>query len=358
MDAAGPFSADYFEARARFLEAAGAAGARLVSHANPAPGPGGRSLSCDVARLGDARARRWLVVNSATHGVEGFVGSAAEIDACRRPLALGANVGVLLIHAINPHGFAWLRRVNEDNVDINRNHIDHAGGHPRNDWYDRIADALVPEDWTGPGREAADRRLAEFTAAEGPHAIPLACSGQYDHPHGIFYGGRAPVWSNRVISEIARSQLAGAELVAYVDFHTGLGPYGVGEAICYHAPGEPAYDFALAAYGEAMTSPHLGTSASPLNRGKTGYGLAMALPGAVVSCITLEFGTYDGEFVLNTIRADAWAARHAAPESAAYRQVKADIRRAFYPDQEDWRRMTLSRGREVIDQALERLAAA
>lgn len=357
MGGSDAFGADYFEARARFLDAAAAAGASLESHANPAPGPGGARLSCDVARLGAPRARRWLVVNSATHGVEGFVGSAAEIDACRRALPIRDDVGLLLVHAINPHGFAWLRRVNEDNVDINRNHIDHDAAHPRNDWYDRIADALVPDDWTGPGRAEADRRLADFTEAEGPHAIPLACSGQYDHPHGIFYGGRRPVWSNLVIREIARRHLAGAELVAYVDFHTGLGPYGVGEAICYHAPGDPAYEFALGAYGESMTSPHLGTSASPMNKGKTGYGLGMALPGTVVSCITLEFGTYDGEFVLNTIRADAWAARHAAPDSAEYRQVKADIRRAFYPDQEDWRRMTLARGREVIDRALERLAA-
>ena len=29
----------------------------------------------------------------------------------------------VLLHALNPYGFAWLRRVNEHNVDLNRNFL-------------------------------------------------------------------------------------------------------------------------------------------------------------------------------------------------------------------------------------------
>ena len=29
----------------------------------------------------------------------------------------------VLLHALNPFGFAWRRRVNEDNVDLNRNFL-------------------------------------------------------------------------------------------------------------------------------------------------------------------------------------------------------------------------------------------
>ncbi len=56
MTASGYFSGDYAEARARFLEAAKAAGARLTSHGNPTPGPDGEALATDTAWLGPPEA--------------------------------------------------------------------------------------------------------------------------------------------------------------------------------------------------------------------------------------------------------------------------------------------------------------
>jgi hypothetical protein len=63
-----------------------------------------------------------LWINSATHGVEGFCGSGVQIGMMARGWhrRLPDNVALLLTHAINPHGFAWVRRVTEDNVDLNR----------------------------------------------------------------------------------------------------------------------------------------------------------------------------------------------------------------------------------------------
>ena len=37
-------------------------------------------------------------------------------------LGLPDDVAVLMIHLINPWGTAWMRRVNEDNIDLNRNY--------------------------------------------------------------------------------------------------------------------------------------------------------------------------------------------------------------------------------------------
>ena len=67
-----------------------------------------------------------LVTVSGTHGVEGFFGSAVQVEWLRRikGAALPGDIAALHIHAINPYGFSWLRRTNEDNVDINRNWMD------------------------------------------------------------------------------------------------------------------------------------------------------------------------------------------------------------------------------------------
>ena len=35
--------------------------------------------------------------------------------------ALPDDAAIVIVHVLNPYGMAWLRRVNENNVDLNRN---------------------------------------------------------------------------------------------------------------------------------------------------------------------------------------------------------------------------------------------
>ena len=90
---------------------------------------------------------RGLLVISGTHGVEGFAGSMCQTAWLSEGAALPDDLAVVLVHAINPYGFAWIRRVNEDNVDLNRNCIDFSASLPENVGYDQLAEALVPPTW-------------------------------------------------------------------------------------------------------------------------------------------------------------------------------------------------------------------
>ena len=118
MNSADSFSADYPEARAKFLKAAADAGGALEAMAHPERGPDGGDLATDVAWFGPRDAAAVLVMISGTHGVEGFCGSGAQVDWLRRGGAGGLppGVAVLMIHAVNPYGFAWLRRVTQPAV--------------------------------------------------------------------------------------------------------------------------------------------------------------------------------------------------------------------------------------------------
>jgi hypothetical protein len=115
MNSADSFSPDYASERAKFRDAARTAGGQVDSHGHPEPGPDGGDLSTDIAWFGPRSAPAVLVMISATHGVEGFCGSGAQVDWLRRGEAsrLPRGVAVLMIHAINPFGFAWLRRVTD-----------------------------------------------------------------------------------------------------------------------------------------------------------------------------------------------------------------------------------------------------
>ena len=74
-----------------------------------------------------------------------------------------------MIHALNPFGFAHLRRANEDNVDLNRNFVDHEGGnYPENDLFARSA-----EGFGGSGIQIGLLRDANAPAPAGDCALML-----------------------------------------------------------------------------------------------------------------------------------------------------------------------------------------
>ena len=353
------FARDYNHARSMFREAAAAAGLEIKTYENPAKGPDGGSLSVDVARAGPADAARVVVANSATHGAEGFCGSGIQVGWLRhrRDRDLPDDVAVLLIHGFNAYGFAWLRRVNEDNIDLNRNFIDHAAPYPPNDEYAELADVLLPADWEGPAREAAEQRIADYAAANGEQSLLRAARGQYAFPDGLFFGGNGPTWSHRALATIAAEQLALATDIAFIDLHTGLGPYGVGEALCYHPPGTDAHDRVVAWYSQPVTVPYTGDAVSTVIDGKVGYGLQRFLPDALVAAVTLEFGTYPLQVSMDAIRADGWLHLHGDPASPLGRRIKQQMRDAFYPDKDDWKAMIWSRGDQIMAQAIAGLAA-
>lgn len=358
---ASPFSRSYAEARERFLAACANSGVPVKSYDNPARGPEGEALAMDAAWFGPRDAGRVLVTISATHGAEGFCGSALQLDRIARSGGRPPDgVAVLHLHALNPHGFAWLRRVNEDGVDLNRNFVDFAETLPSNPGYEELHGALLPDSVEPDALVKADAILDAYRARHGQRALEMAVSsGQYTHPAGLFYGGAAPTWSRRTVEAvIADYDLARRHIVAVVDFHTGLGPFGYGELICDHPAGSAETLRGWRWYGPSMTEPALGTSTSVAKYGLLDYGWQRAL-GAAVTFVTLEFGTYPVEDMFRQLRLDHILHRGGVPDwrAPATRAAKATLKRHFFPDTPEWRAMVLSRGREVLGQAADGLRA-
>src|SRR5688572_7001224 len=119
------FSGDFEDARKRFREAVEKARGTWAPYPIAARGPRDEELTIDVASLGNVAAERVVVVSGGLHGPEGFFGSAVQTAwlAKRKAAALPESLRILLLHALNPFGFAWRRRWNESNVDLNRNFL-------------------------------------------------------------------------------------------------------------------------------------------------------------------------------------------------------------------------------------------
>ncbi len=356
------FSESYAEARPKFCGAAAASGGEIRSWLNPnGRGPGGETLYLDTARFGPRDAPNMLVLIAGTHGVEGHCGSGAEIAWLRNggPGTLPKDTGALLIHAINPHGFAWTRRVTEDNVDLNRNFVDHDKAYPANEGYVALADAVLPKEWTETTLAETDRVFAAYAQKHGAFGLQSALSGgQYTHADGIFFGGSKPTWSNRTVRAIARAELSQARQVAVIDFHTGLGPFGHGELICAVAPTAKSFPRAKAWYGDEMTSPEGGTSTSAIVVGVMTDAFPQELPDAEVTPIAVEYGTYSVPEVLRAVRADNWLHQRGDLRSAQARELKADMKERFFPSGDKWREMVWTRADQTIGWALKGMRGA
>jgi hypothetical protein len=149
MSISNYFASTYAEAREKFRTTAKQSGADLHSYElNEFSGPNNEALTTDVALIGPNDAENVLFIISGTHGVEGFAGSGCQVGFFIDELyeAFPSNTLCVLIHALNPYGFAWLRRVNESNVDINRNFQDFTQALPSAEAYEEIHDLLIPAD--------------------------------------------------------------------------------------------------------------------------------------------------------------------------------------------------------------------
>ena len=132
---------------------------------------------------------------------------------------LPRDTALLAVHAINPHGFAWLRRVTEENCDLNRNFVDFTKPLPANPGYDELAAEWLPAELQGPEYERAEARIREYRLKHGDKAYMEARSaGQWKHAHGFFYGGAAPTWARRTLEAIIADQnLPGRRCVAVIE---------------------------------------------------------------------------------------------------------------------------------------------
>ncbi len=356
------FAQDYAEARAGFLSSARARGLVVESAMHPSrKGARGEELAMDAALFGAAAAPSLLIVTSGTHGVEGFCGSGcqrallADDDLLRR--ADAGRVAILLVHAVNPHGFSWLRRANEDNIDLNRNFLDFAQPRVRNTGYEELHDLLLPDAWppTAPNGAA----LQAIRARIGERGFQAALTrGQDSRPGGLFFSGTAPSWSNRTLRGFVRRHGAGRRHIGWIDIHTGLGPSGHGEKI--FAGRDDAADLARtrAWYGADVMSYYDGKSASAEVKGPAALCIHEECPDAQVANMGLEFGTQPMDQVVHALRGAHWLELHSDAPAALRAEIDRAIRDAFYTDTDAWKGMILGQSRTAVLQAVTALSAA
>ena len=360
FDIGAAFSGTYAEARGKFVAAARTRVPDVEANTHPtARGAENEALAIDAALVGEIASASLLVVTSGMHGVEGFAGSGCQVALLQDDVVANAiahaKIAVLFVHAANPFGFSHLRRVNEDNVDVNRNFRDFDSTAAPNAEYAAIHALVVPDRWPPPPE--ITQAIGNYLARHGMRRLQAALTrGQAEFADGLVYAGRKPAWSNLVLRELLARHGRERARLGWIDLHTGLGPWGHGERI-YNGPDEAA---AIARarhwYGDDVTTMYDDTSSSSLLTGASFHAAIESCPGVEFTGITLEFGTKPQQDVFNALRAEQWLANHPDTDVATRQAIKQQMRDAFFDERDVWKAMVYAQARATVLQAIHALA--
>ncbi|MFQ5994331.1 MAG: DUF2817 domain-containing protein [Acidiferrobacterales bacterium] len=349
------FAADYFSARKQFLRLASNIGAQIASYPIGARGPAGEHLSIDTAHFSNAASKRLLVLTSGVHGAEGLAGSALQqyllrtrfSDPRKQPACT-----VLFVHAVNPYGFAHIRRANENNVDLNRNCITRFPG-PDNPAYADFDFLLNPRAPLRPHQPFLPQ-LLWLGIRRGPRTARQAIAGgQYAFPRGLFYGGAERQQSTETLYQILRMfATQQTRHVLHIDIHTGLGKYGYATLLAHEAPGSDEL-CQLQAWlsAERVLSSYAAGATTYAAIGTLGWLTKEIFAHAKVYAATMELGTYSLLHVLSALRRENQYHHYGAADASTGLQVKADLLQAFCPADARWRARVLQHGARVFREA-------
>jgi len=161
---------------------------------------------------------------SGLHGVEGVAGAEIQLKLLETEgeRLLKSSKGFLMIFAINPFGFHFLRRTSLENIDLNRN----------------TGEGLAPisltmaHRWLRPLWKSHDfqdqaRGLVQSLAVGMTKGLPtllrLFAEGQSVEPQGIFYSGTQMAIEIKECIRQMEPLLKQTKIINVIDAHTGLG---------------------------------------------------------------------------------------------------------------------------------------
>jgi predicted deacylase len=338
------FSPNYYTARDRFCSKTAELGWQPASYSV------GEDLSIDVAISACLPNRPTVLVSSGLHGGEGFFGSAVQLALLDSGF-LANDLNWVFIHALNPYGFAHLRRCNEDNIDLNRNFLlpgeEYRGSSPI---YGKISAVLNPErlgsiDWFVPQMLGA---IAKYKLANIWQAV---AEGQYDFPKGLFFGGQAASKTQQILQEHLPQWIGNSQNILHLDFHTGLGKWGTYKLLMDTMVTPVELQQLQTHFGAEYILAVDGGKKKYQVRGNIGQWTRQLLQPCNYNYLCAEFGTYSFAKVLMLLRQENYVHHWLPAADPAYLRTKEQMKEIFCPGSDQWRSMVINKSLEILTQA-------
>ncbi len=350
----------YFESRDHFLQTAHSVDADIQSHTISALGPKKQTLTVDVAALVADTDKRRIILCSGLHGVEGYIGASVQIQALQllAQTGLPKHTGLVVIHAANPWGFAHSRRVDDNNIDLNRNffhpNTNHPSTHRQYESLDPIINPPYAPNTMGDIRYwlNATRLIVRHRGIRQLFA-PIA-EGQYDFPLGVFYGGEAVSETTALLQDLITRFSKQPAQVSILDIHSGLGPAAKATLIA-NTNIEPATTqldwlrkhFKMDVHSDSAQNNVYSASAT------FSQWCQRALNKKQYLYLCVEIGTINPVKLFSALKRENQAYHWSGKNSVAFTKTKQTLREAFAPTSEQWRDRSTEQGLHVFKNTLE-----
>jgi hypothetical protein len=273
--------------------------------------------------------------------------------------------GVLLIHAMNPYGFEYGRRVTGNNVDMNRNCDDSPGlfAHA-NPGYSQLYDFINPDKPASPGscanRFFVERAIVKILKATMPVLRQAVLQGQYQYPEGLYFGGKTFEPQLVALKPILLKVASQFDKIVHIDLHTGYGARGR-----MHLFPNPATNEAVKTGTTELFAGYTidwGDSKDFYTITGDFSGLiGKMLPGKLVIPMTLEFGTMDSQTTMGSLRSiqnmilENQGFHHGYKNSRSERKIKGWLLEMYAPQSPVWRTQVMQQSDAVMKQVMEKL---
>jgi predicted deacylase len=359
---ASRFAGDYYADRAAFMQTLSrftvATGRRHELQTQPVDGP--RELCVTAAELLAPDARDLVVLCTGIHGIEGYAGSAIVRHALDTLLRrLEPRVSLLLVHALNPFGFAQFQRVNANNIDLNRNC--QIPGESLFDTdssaYAALRSVLSPRAPARVGGAQSARFYAKLLTARARHGDQsvrqASLAGQYIDAEGVFFGGDRLQPELSFFQRLFERLAARHPRVLVIDLHTG---YGIrGEAYALFGRSDTPAIHASTVEGVSDDTGHNRTYTVHGDLiGYCHFAAKRAHADGVFDGVALELGTHGMSIPqqladLHTVVLENQLRHHGAMGVQVEPLVRDAFRELFYPGAREWRVRALQVGMRGIE---------
>lgn len=307
-----------------------------------------------------------IILISGVHGIETFATSAIQrmFMSDVLPNLDRENTGYLIIHALNPYGFKFGRRVTEYNVDLNRNFILNWEEHKdHNDKYSNFDDFLNPKTKVSAGFiptiVEASKALIIIAKESISSFRQAVVQGQYKFPKGIFYGGEEAESQVFQIKDVIQNYAKNFKKVLAIDLHTGYGEKGV-----LHFFGIPKYDEKIKGIMDKVFEGYKIDSGNDKNfyttTGDSIGFLSKILPSKIVVPMTFEYGTMNSQSLKGSLESLLRVKRENQGVHFGYNsksdevKIKNDFKLMFCPKDSEWREQVMRTSKEIFPKVINR----
>ena len=310
-----------------------------------------------------------ILLTTGVHGMEGYIGS-VMLDVFFEeiyPTLDTENTGVLIVANVNPYGMKYMRRYNENNVDLNRNFIldwDNFDLASNKD-YPEVKNFLQPESKIGNAlwHEAGFYlTLAKEALTKGADKVSDALlTGQYEYPQGVYYGGNGDEKSTTYLKSVFNDCLEGEyKNIVHIDIHSGYGPrYNM---VIFNSVFETMTEAETkAAFGYDYVISHDSESFYATTGDTTDYFYRLAESKNTdkqIFSTCFEFGTI-GDSFMDSITSLKYTVdenrQHWYPTTSEVTQevVSERYKELFYPTETQWREKTVADFKTAAEGVLE-----